>query len=148
MPFDRILVAVDGSRGGLSATRIARDMAVWNDAQVIVVHAVPMPPVVLDTDQEISDQSIAWLEERAEQAVARAAEVLEEKGVAYERVIRAGGAAEVVLDVAEEHDVDLIVVGHRGLSAAKRAILGSVSSKLAHHARCAVLLAPVDDGTP
>jgi len=35
-------------------------------------------------------------------------------------------------------------VGHRGFGAMKRFILGSVSSKLAHHARCALMLAPVE----
>jgi nucleotide-binding universal stress UspA family protein len=42
--------------------------------------------------------------------------------------------------VAEEQDADLIVVGARGLTGLERFLLGSVSSKLAHHAPCSVMI--------
>lgn len=146
MPFERILIAVDGSPGGEAATRLGGELAAASAAEVIVVHAVPLPTMVIGVDQAISDESLAYFEKTAEQAVDDAGAILDSFGVGYKRVIRPGGAANVILDVAAETEADLIVVGHRGLGAVKRFILGSVSANLAHHASCAVLIAPVRDG--
>ena len=53
---------------------------------------------------------------------------------------RQGDAADAILDVAEERRSDLIIVGHRGTSGAKRFLLGSVPNKVSHHAPCSVLI--------
>ena len=143
MPFRRILVAVDGSRGGEEATRLAGEIARGRTTEVLLVHAVPLPTVVVGVDQAISDETLGYFERTAEHAVEGAEKILAELGIRSERVIRPGAAAHVILDVAEEQQVDLIVVGHRGLGAVQRFMMGSVSSQLAHHATCAVLLAPV-----
>lgn len=146
MPFQKILIAVDGSPGGLSATQLGGEMAEGREAEVLLVHAVPLPPIVPGVDQAISDESLKYFEETAENALNAAEDLLADMNVKAERVIRAGSPAEVILAVAEDRDVDVIVVGHRGFGAVKRFILGSVSSKLAHHVRCALLLAPIAEG--
>ena len=143
MPFQRILIAIDGSNGGLSATRLGGELAEGREAEVLLVHAVPLPPIVPGVDQAISDESMAYLERTADDALNAAEDVLATMNVKGERIVHAGSPAEVILGVADERGADVIVVGHRGFGAMKRLILGSVSSKLAHHARCAVLLAPV-----
>jgi nucleotide-binding universal stress UspA family protein len=51
-----------------------------------------------------------------------------------------GDAVDGLLDVADEVDADLVVVGSRGLGAAKRLFLGSVSTKLAHHSHRNLLI--------
>ena len=145
MPFRKILIAVDGSPGGLSAVRLGGEMAEGREAEVMLVHAVPLPPMVPGVDQAISEESLDYLEETADTALSAAEGILADMNVKGERIVRAGSPAEVILGVAEDRDVDVIVVGHRGFGAMKRFILGSVSSKLAHHARCALLLAPVEE---
>jgi nucleotide-binding universal stress UspA family protein len=50
----------------------------------------------------------------------------------------------VILDVAQEQNADLIVVGARGLNAFERFLLGSVSSKLSHHAPCTLMIVRED----
>lgn len=52
----------------------------------------------------------------------------------------AGSAAEVLLSVAAETHADLIVVGNRGMTGAQRFLLGSVPSRVSHHAPCSVLI--------
>ena len=51
-----------------------------------------------------------------------------------------GDPADSILDVAEERNADLIIVGNRGRTGAKRFLLGSVPNRISHHAPCAVLI--------
>ena len=57
-----------------------------------------------------------------------------------ETFARQGDAADAILDVAEEQRSDLIVVGNRGMTGAKRFLLGSVPNRISHHAPCSVLI--------
>ena len=62
-------------------------------------------------------------------------------GVAdVETFARVGDAADAIVDVAEEQSCDLIVVGNKGMTGAKRFLLGSVPNKVSHHAPCSVLI--------
>ena len=61
-------------------------------------------------------------------------------GVKVETFAREGDAADAILDVAEEQHADLIVVGNKGMTGAKRFLLGSVPNKVSHHAPCSVLI--------
>ena len=61
-------------------------------------------------------------------------------GVEVETYARQGDPADAILDVAEERDADLIVVGNKGMTGAKRFLLGSVPNKVSHHAPCSVLI--------
>lgn len=143
MAFKTILIAVDGSPGAQSAARIGGEMAEGRDAQVLLVHAAPLPS--LSPGQPLSEETLSNMEETADAAFSEAERILADLNVKAERTVLAGAAADVILSVAEDRGADLIVVGHRGYGAMKRFILGSVSSKLAHHARCALLLAPVPE---
>ena len=116
-------------------------MAEGRDAQVLLVHAAPLPS--LSPGQPLSEETLAAMDETAHVAFETAEGILADLNVKAERIVLAGAAADVILSVAEDRGADLIVVGHRGYGTMKRFILGSVSSKLAHHARCALLLAPV-----
>jgi nucleotide-binding universal stress UspA family protein len=49
-------------------------------------------------------------------------------------------AADAIMEIAEREGADLIVVGNRGLSSAKRFLLGNVPNKITHHSPCSVLI--------
>ncbi len=53
---------------------------------------------------------------------------------------RQGDPADAILDVAEETGADLVVIGNKGMTGAKRFLLGSVPNKISHHAPCGVLI--------
>ena len=53
---------------------------------------------------------------------------------------REGDPADAILDVAEEVGADLIVVGNKGMTGARRFLLGSVPNKVSHHAPCSVII--------
>ena len=61
-------------------------------------------------------------------------------GVEVEPHPRQGDPADAILDVAEEVGADLIVVGNKGMTGAKRFLLGSVPNKISHHAPCGVYI--------
>jgi nucleotide-binding universal stress UspA family protein len=52
----------------------------------------------------------------------------------------AGDPADALLSLCEQVDADLLVIGNRGMQGARRFLLGSVSSRCAHHAGCSVLI--------
>ena len=72
--------------------------------------------------------------------LAEAEQSVEGAGVRVSTFAREGDAADAILDVAEERGADLIVVGNKGMTGAKRFVLGSVPNKISHHAPCSVLI--------
>ncbi len=140
--FERIVIATDGSADSLAATRIGAQIALAHNSKVVLVHAAAMPPLMPNAAPP--PEYMAYLDEIAEQAVNGSEKILSDYGVAAETVIRRQGpAADVIMTVAEERAADLIVVGHRGLGAFGRLFLGSVSNRIVHEAKQAVLVAPV-----
>jgi len=69
-----------------------------------------------------------------------AAREIRAAGVEVEVFALQGDPADAILDVAEERGSDLIVIGNKGMTGAKRFLLGSVPNKVSHHAPCSVLI--------
>ena len=78
--------------------------------------------------------------EDVEATLREAGAEVEAAGVAARTYAREGDAADAILDVAEERGADLVVVGNKGMTGAKRFLLGSVPNKVSHHAPCSVLI--------
>lgn len=77
----------------------------------------------------------------AEQIVARSIHELEGQGVTAYGHVCAGDAAQALMSVADDQSAGMIVVGNRGMHGARR-LLGSVPDRVAHHAKCEVLIVP------
>ena len=84
------------------------------------------------------------LQEAAEQVLSRASRRCEEAGVPVEFEARVGDPVDVLLDVASERDVDLIVIGNKGMTGARRYWLGNVPNKISHHAEASVMIVRTD----
>ena len=78
---------------------------------------------------------------KAEQIVTQARDRLIAKGVDAHGHVCSGDPAQALITVAEDQGAEMIVVGNRGMSGAKR-MLGSVPNSVSHHARCGVLIVP------
>ncbi len=141
-PFQRIAVATDGSSTADSAVEVAIDLARRYGADLLVVAIAP-PPQVFATPNapfvpvEIPARDASHYRGVVDAAAqrARAAGVTSVSGVSDE-----GPAVEGILAQVTAHRSDLLVVGSRGLSTAQRLLLGSVSTGLATHAPCPVLV--------
>jgi nucleotide-binding universal stress UspA family protein len=77
----------------------------------------------------------------AEKCVADAQLQLKESGVECELHAWSGDPAEGLVQIAEQEQAQMIVVGNRGMTGARR-ILGSVPNSVAHSAKCSVLIVP------
>ncbi|HEV2820137.1 MAG TPA: universal stress protein [Solirubrobacteraceae bacterium] len=142
--FASIVVGTDGSQTATEAVRQAVELANSVGARVEIVSAYePVSGGRLRAEGEQAPEDVQWMinhREEVEATLAEAAEVAERAGVEYSTYARQGDPADAVLDVAEEQDVDLIVVGNKGMTGAKRFLLGSVPNKVTHHAPCSVLI--------
>jgi len=134
--FDRILVAVDGSREGGKTVPVALDLAGRYGSTVTVVH------VREHTRYEGDDVDLGpgpSAEQLVEDVVAR----FRDAGIPAAgeiRRVRPGDTPEQIVDVAKEMDAELIVMGTRGMTEWKSLLLGGVANKVVHHAHCPVLL--------
>jgi nucleotide-binding universal stress UspA family protein len=135
-----IVVGTDGSPSADAAVRRAVEIAKNSGAPVHLVTAYPDVPTYRETIATSAKAEPIDLRQVAESVLAREARPLHDEGVEVMIHAREGDPAEVLIDVAQEEDADLIVVGARGLSGLKRFLLGSVSSKLSHHAPMSVMV--------
>ncbi len=143
--FGSILVGTDGSDTAKTAVRYAIDLARELGARLQIVSAYE--PVA---DQRLRDEKLEipkdlqWMVNPRDDVLGvleNARQEASQAGVgSVETFARQGDAADAILDVAEEQRVDLIVVGNRGMTGAKRFLLGSVPNKVSHHAPCSVLI--------
>lgn len=140
--FHHIAVAVDGSAHADLALDAAIDLAKRYSAPLTVIAIAPIAPVYIAPSEPFAPGIVPPSElprytEIRDAAVkkAKAAGVPTVSGVAREGVV-----VDEILDYLEKSPIDLLVVGSRGLSTAKRMFLGSVSSAVVTHAPCPVLV--------
>jgi nucleotide-binding universal stress UspA family protein len=135
--MERIVVGFDGSAHARKA--LARAAEIANGATIAVVSAASPARLLRDPAGGVSPEDPADVEARTE-ALAEARKYLEDKGIAAQYVTGHGNPADVIVQEAEESGADLIIVGTRGLNAAQRVVLGSVSTNVVHHATVDVLV--------
>ncbi|MBA2764470.1 MAG: universal stress protein [Thermoleophilaceae bacterium] len=142
--FGTMVVGTDGSETALQAVREAADLAIELGAVVHLVSAYePVANQRLQEERESIPPDLEWLinpREDVRAALEDAAEQLRARDLTVETHPREGDPADAILDVAEEQQAQLIVVGNKGMSGAKRFLLGSVPNKISHHAPCSVLI--------
>ncbi len=142
--FGRIVVGTDGSETASEAVKQAADLAKQIGAELDIVSAFePVPKARLREEETDAPADIAHTispNEDVEALLAEAANGVEDQGVKANTFARQGDPADAILDVAEENKADLLVVGNKGMSGAKRFLLGSVPNKVSHHAPCSVLI--------
>jgi nucleotide-binding universal stress UspA family protein len=142
--FKSIVVGTDGSDTAGQAVRQAVELAKDVGAKVEMVSAYePVSSQRLSGERRQAPEDLQWTinpREDVDATLEAAAEVARSSGVEVTIYARQGDPADAILDVAEEQEADLIVVGNKGMTGAKRFLLGSVPNKVSHHAPCSVLI--------
>jgi nucleotide-binding universal stress UspA family protein len=142
--YESMVVGTDGSATAGEAVRQATVLARQVGAKVHLVSAYePVPEARLREEREGLPGDVEWLinpREDVSSTLKDAAEEIRNQGLRVEVHAREGDPADAILDVAEEQGADLIVVGNKGMTGAKRFLLGSVPNKVSHHAPCSVMI--------
>jgi len=130
----KVVLAIDGSAPSNKAVQfLIRSMRPWEDVPdqdpvtITVVHAMPF-------------LKYPELREAGKVMVEQCAGRLARAGYLVEQSPKLGNPAEEVLNVAQKRKADLIVTGAKGLGAIGRFLLGSVSTRVAQHSACSVLV--------
>ncbi|CAB4938253.1 unannotated protein [freshwater metagenome] len=142
--FEGIVVGTDGSATAAQAVGHATHLAAQAGARLQIVSAYePVPEARLRAEAQLAPTDVQWAinpREDVDATLEEAATEARALGVEVELHARQGDPADAILDVAEETGADLIVIGNKGLTGAKRFLLGSVPNKVSHHAPCSVLI--------
>lgn len=138
--FQRILVGTDGSGTAAAAVAHAVELAAKLNAEIIVVSAYQAPREGVPPFVEQGVSGIDVGRGLLEDVVKRYG-----SGVNLRTVLREGAPADAIIEAAEEEKADVIVVGNRGMTGAKRRVLGSIPNAVSHHAPCHVLIVHTTD---
>ncbi len=146
MAAQSIVAGTDGSASAEKAVDRAGKLALALGATVHVVISYKDPSagawMAASSGFAVGDVfSDSDVKAEAEKIVERSRHRLAVAGVDAQTHVCSGDPAQALISVAADEDAEMIVVGNRGMSGAKR-MLGSVPNKVSHHATCEVLIVP------
>ena len=135
--FTRILLAVDGSAQSDKAAHLAAKLAAAGGDEVVVTHLIELLPTKIGpTEMEAREDAVELVERYAKQLADQGVNT----GIELGRALT-GQIGRTLVNLAEQHDVGLIVMGSRGRSDLGSLLLGGVAHKVLHHSHCPVLIA-------
>ncbi len=142
--FTRIVVGTDGSDTAAEAVRQAVDLAKLAGAQLSIVSAFePLSKRRVEEEKQAAPADVRYEigpREDVNLVLDAAAAAARSEGIEVQTHPVQGEPAEAILNVAEETKADLIVVGNKGMTGARRFLLGSVPNNVSHHAPCSVII--------
>ncbi len=142
--FTRIVVGTDGSETAAEAVREAADLARLAGAQLNIVSAfAPVSERRVKGEQSAAPADVQHEigpRENVNLVLDAAAAAARKEGIEVQTHPIAADPADAILNVAEQVKADLIVVGNKGMTGARRYLLGSVPNNVSHHAPCSVLV--------
>ena len=132
-----ILVATDFSEQATEAARVAAALAKTFDAQLHIVHAVPLQVYAADSTPVLQRVEV----ENGRKALhAYAAKTPQLKSIKHEEIVLSATPTDAISLVVEERKIGLVVVGSRGRSGITKVVLGSVAESAVRHLHCPVLV--------
>ncbi|HEU4736301.1 MAG TPA: universal stress protein [Solirubrobacterales bacterium] len=142
--FTRIVVGTDGSETAAEAVRQAVDLAKLAGATLSIVSAYqPVSKRQVEGEKEGAPADVQYEigpREDVNLVLDAAAASARKEGIEVQTHPVEADPAEAILNVAEETKADLIVVGNKGMTGARRFLLGSVPNNVSHHAPCSVII--------
>ena len=151
-----VLIANDGSQEGWQALNYLAKFPITQQVRISIIHVLPpsypedfvsaawgmdvgpLPPIPARRPSEPGEKSEDEIQ--GEELLNKSADILTAAGFKVQTFLKRGDAATEILQVAKEKQVNLIVAGSRGLSGVNAWLLGSISRKLIHYAKCSVLV--------
>lgn len=148
MSTRRILVAIDGSNPSFKASNYAIDLAKRYNTELIVLFILsPVPYSQFVYDNIGSTKEIETIEkEKAQQGAQKEVDKVKQKArekkvsVKTELLVKYTSVTREIVKYAQKMNVDMIVIGSRGLTGFKKLLLGSVASGVVTYSHCPVLV--------
>ena len=153
--FKKILAAIDGSEMSHDVFKTALDIAKADKANLLLLHvlsfeeqnslSIPMPTGLdyfqaADGELQIYREQWQTYEQHSLNLLKSLADRSTTEGATTQFHQIPGGPGRKICEFAQSEDVDLIVMGHRGISALNELLLGSISNYVLHRAPCSVLM--------
>jgi len=143
--YKHILLAADFSDQGVEVSSKAKELARSNQAQLSIIHVVDNLPITDATYGPIIPFDGDLTEQLMEAAKKRLGKIANELGIAENKQwLEIGSPKLEIVRIAEENDVDLIIVGSHGRHGFAL-LLGSTANGVLHHAQCDVLAVRIKD---
>jgi nucleotide-binding universal stress UspA family protein len=141
--FKTIVVGTDGSDTAKVAVEQAADLAKNHGSELhLVMSASGVSETRLREERQGAPDDVQHAINPNEDIEAQLKAVAESLGddLTIKTHSKQGDPSEAIIEVASQNDADLIVVGNKGMTGAKRFFLGAVPNKVSHHAPCSVLI--------
>jgi len=140
-----VLLATDGSPTAERATETAIELAKLLDTELVVTTVWNIPYTTVGFAPAPMPVEVAHAGEKEARKIAvSAAARAEEVGIETRLAVLRGFPAEEICLAADQYEPRFLVIGSHGWGPVKRAIFGSVSTAVLHHARCPVLVVPAE----
>jgi len=139
--FDRVLIPTDGSDPASSAVEMALGLAETHGATLHILFIVDQPTSVSGMGEGFSglDDLLDALEEKGHETTEAVVEQAKDRGIETTTAVRRGNPHDDILAYANDHAIDVIVMGTHGRTGVKRALLGSVTEDVVRHSDIPVL---------
>jgi len=147
MPYLNILAPVDFSADSEKALRYAWTLAELFEANLQMLHVIDLPvyPEHYAVNIDLSEQFGHELALRSHEQMEKLAAPYAGTNVRYKTHVETGRAYSEIVEFAQTHDTDLIVMGTRGLSRLENFLLGGTTAKVVRHASCPVLTVKLEE---
>jgi nucleotide-binding universal stress UspA family protein len=142
----KILVPVDGSKHSTAALKVAQDYGITKSAEIYLITVVqPIENIGAELLPALQSALKESIEQRAEQIVHQACDFLSIEGIKShcKVVIFDISVADAIIDFAKKENIDLIIIGSRGLDPSVTFKIGSVAAKVIKHAPCSVYVVKI-----
>lgn len=138
----RILLPVDGSYASLKAARYACRIAKLLAGEITCVHVIDTPPLLKGMNPALVALYFSRVEKHAKKLIGDVKQIAMKEGahITTEIIIDVPSVPNAIIEYANEQHMDLIMMGTKGKTGAKKFLLGSVASAVMMHAGCPVLL--------
>jgi nucleotide-binding universal stress UspA family protein len=135
--YSKILVCCDGSKYSENAIRKACSLAKKYQSELTLIHVIDR---TRKSDVFAGTEYTQILRRYAKSTLEKAEKIAIVDGIEPKIVTKEGNVANEIIKFSKEAKIDLLVVGSKGLGAVLQFFLGSISSKIANHALCSVLI--------
>lgn len=139
--MNKILVSVDGSKNSKQAIIKAKDLANLSGAEVVILHVindtVNNPYATLTEYQGAIDSAFT---DQGEIILEESKQLFDDSDVEIKTLLIHGDPGKIIIEIAEQENSDLIIMGSRGLNSISRVMLGSVSNKVLNNCGTSVLI--------